>query len=675
MTQVEQQYTVGCALRKLMLHEEDVDVIEGAVHRVHQIVILGTELANLLLRRWLELGDATKLAKLFDANFLCKLFNAVSSGNGRQTSYAEMNDVLQMVATNMFLVKKDDVLQLPSRQGLTQCLAYEARSLATVAANNVWMHFVKRLGSHVRNHLDDQRDLRGINSVAARTLRHQITLDMCRTPTTEYLSPVHYHAWIDSERLRLGLSDDLFVDSDLADLRPLLYHLKKSPERFLPAMDIMSRERERREQSAFALFPLRRSLTPRHVHLDEKCFRELLRLGANPQHVESRKNKKETHETNVENEVPVGKKRVRRSKEALVPEKELFFDRLVNLRSCQIRNPENFAFHLTTDGVCARVLMNRKAKPKNDNSSKKQRQFPTRGIWCIDALKDEARKSRGAGVHVIGIDPGKRELVVAVDMDETHQGNTKRERRGRSAVRYTQKQRAFEIKCGEYDATVILSEVISEKMESNLCGTNSRSASFDTFKGYVQARRQVHDVCLPLYANIKFRKRRWKTYMKTQRSEARLFNRLRSLHDKERDPRTMVLAYGSWGLVAGRAGMACNKGNPPCIGVGLMRKLARHFVVCPTPEAYTSKTCCKCLGTCGPCTEIDEERVLQGGKQVRGLRRCQNEECMIFLNRDRNGATNIGNNFKRLFGGERPICELNEAETQLHELGQLCNVA
>lgn len=47
--------------------------------------------------------------------------------------------------------------------------------------------------------------------------------------------------------------------------------------------------------------------------------------------------------------------------------------------------------------------------------------------------------------------------------------------------------------------------------------------------------------------------------------------------------------------------------NAPCIGVGLMRKLARRFVVAPTPEAYTSKTCCRCLGECGPWTEVEEK--------------------------------------------------------------------
>ena len=36
----------------------------------------------------------------------------------------------------------------------------------------------------------------------------------------------------------------------------------------------------------------------------------------------------------------------------------------------------------------------------------------------------------------------------------------------------------------------------------------------------------------------------------------------------------------------------------PTIGVGLMRKLEKHFVVALTPGAYTSKTCCHCLGQC-----------------------------------------------------------------------------
>eukprot|EP00966_Prymnesium_polylepis_P298704 6902990-Prymnesium_polylepis.1 len=85
------------------------------------------------------------------------------------------------------------------------------------------------------------------------------------------------------------------------------------------------------------------------------------------------------------------------------------------------------------------------------------------------------------------------------------------------------------------------------------------------------------------YDEEEHRKRRRKTNIKKQQSEARLVNRLSAMHTKE-DKRNLVLAYGAWGLVAGRAGSACNKGNPPAVGAGMMKRLALNFVVAPTPE-------------------------------------------------------------------------------------------
>ena len=41
----------------------------------------------------------------------------------------------------------------------------------------------------------------------------------------------------------------------------------------------MSADRETRNRKAFALFPLRRTLVPRHVRFDQKALRSLLRLG------------------------------------------------------------------------------------------------------------------------------------------------------------------------------------------------------------------------------------------------------------------------------------------------------------------------------------------------------------------------------------------------------------
>ena len=136
-----------------------------------------------------------------------------------------------------------------------------------------------------------------------------------------------------------------------------------------------------------------------------------------------------------------------------------------------------------------------------------------------------------------------------------------------------------------------------------------------------------------------------------------------NLHD-EKDDRSLVLAYGSWGTIAGQAGVVCNKGNPPAVGLGLLRRLSKRFLVAITPEHYTSKTCCRCLSPCGPWAELEEKM----GKKIRGVRVCQNEECSLPQNRDRTGASNIGLQFKLLFEGGHPLKPLSEEELKFNRL-------
>lgn len=197
-------------------------------------------------------------------------------------------------------------------------------------------------------------------------------------------------------------------------------------------------------------------------------------------------------------------------------------------------------------------------------------------------------------------------------------------------------------------------------------GYNSRSSDLATFCAYCGKRHESLEACLAFFADLGHRRRRWKTAIKEQKSEEKLYKRLEGIR-KKGDRRSLVLAYGSWGLVAGRAGAASNRGNPPCIGVGLMRKLARRFVVAPTPEAYTSKTCCCCLGPCEAWREKEEEM----GRKIRGLRRCTQRDCMLPLNRDRNGATNIGTNFQRLMTDKSPIRSMTEENIAFHR-ASLC---
>jgi hypothetical protein len=281
--------------------------------------------------------------------------------------------------------------------------------------------------------------------------------------------------------------------------------------------------------------------------------------------------------------------------------------------------------------------------------------MPKRGIWAIDQLKHVGRLEQ---LHVIGVDPGKRELVVGVDMDDP---------KNSPLVRYTQKQRLRDLRSRQYADEAARGKPQSVKnAEADLAGFRSRTADLEAFCAYCGKRHETLDECLAFYADLGHRKRRWKTAIKAQASEERLCKRLEGIKKKD-DGRPIVLAYGSWGMVAGRAGAACNKGNPPCIGVGLMRKLSKRFVVSPTPEAYTSKTCCRCLGPCGPW----EEKEAEMGKKIRGLRRCTQRDCMLPLNRDKNGATNIGTNFMRLMSDHPPIRSTTDEDLAFHR-ASLC---
>ena len=647
--------TVGCALARLIPDAGHLDALRRAVESTHKATFLATELLNLHLRRVLADPTTTDdaLACFFDANWLLNAYNEVTmaSSRGRAKVVPALHATLQ---------QHMPPFAPPVRTGLTQCLLYECRNLAAVAGNNVWMHLQKRMLAHVRGAfaLDaaayaaltkDQRRRRKLELL-------QVAADVCRNPSVQRQAPAERHAWVDAERARLGIDAAVGEWKD----KPLKYHAKAKPHRFVRMMHAMSSEREAAGGRAFALYPLRRSYVPRHVRFDQDALRNLFKLGPSEHAKQMAKAKRQKtteaaaaarpddagYASPAEGEDAPGKRK-RRSKDELAGEKGELFARVVDLRAAGVARRQRFDFAFTTDGVGARVQMRSKPKGGGDGALDG---VPTRGVWAIDQLKQASRLEQ---LHVVGVDPGKRELVCCVDMDDA---------KASPVVRYTQKQRARDLRTYQYaDERKRDKPDVVVQAEAELAGYHSRTTDLARFAAYCAKRHATLDDCLAFYGDLGHRRRRWKTVIKAQQSEERLYKRLEALKPTG-DARTLVLAYGSWGLVAGRAGAACNRGNPPCVGVGLMRKLARRFVVAPTPEAYTSKTCCHCLGPCGPWAEKEEAM----GWTIRGLRRCQNEECKLPLNRDKNGATNIGTNFQRLFDNRPTIRSMSDEELAFH---------
>ena len=340
---------------------------------------------------------------------------------------------------------------------------------------------------------------------------------------------------------------------------------------------------------------------------------------------------------------------------------------------------------------------------------------------------------------VLGVDPGKAELVVATDanMAPWNKANrlvnplpaTAAERKQRpgteAAVRYTAKQRRFDIAPGKFvlnkrgrkDPALVARAAEAQAYRRSIRPSNqdqvqatiesmslhsSAAATSTGFRAFTDARRAAKPVLDAVYADTMIHRRlRWKAFIDKQKSIQTLVNRFKAIEKAQ--GKQVVLAYGAWGMQAGVAGSPVNKGLPPCLGVGLLRHLARFFVVVIVPEHHTSKTCFHCgCHECGNHDKIAEQRRPKrdaralkkrdeqlariestGGDEaatakahliytktiarvpeIRGLRYCP--KCTRCLNRDRNAANNIGLQLKRLAFGLGPIRAMDADERILH---------
>lgn len=304
----------------------------------------------------------------------------------------------------------------------------------------------------------------------------------------------------------------------------------------------------------------------------------------------------------------------------------------------------------------------------------------------IASLLDAAME----GTRCVGVDPGKLELAVATDPTRAAGSGKIR------TVRYTAAQRRAETRPGKFDlkrrravrdedggefrnearrqaaefhAQFVRKPSAIAALERTLSDARSTSSGVAGFGAYLAARARVLAPLLQHYAQPHHRKNRWHTWREGQRSVARFAQAL--LHMRRSEDEQLVVGWGAWGMVAGRPGQAVNRGNPPCIGVGLLKRVAQTdgILVVKVPEHKTSKTCCRCGGACGRHAKVEKNRVNNHPwwkrQEIRGLRLCTNSECCRPLNRDANAAVNIGANLMLLLNGLPPVASMSTEEAGL----------
>ena len=108
---------------------------------------------------------------------------------------------------------------------MKQLLQANANVIATVAHNNVWMHFRKRLLDHVKRcHALSKEKYAALSSEERSRRRIDLfrAVDaLCAPPKRPPKSSYTLQTWVRAERQRLGIDDAVGEWND----KPLLYHL------------------------------------------------------------------------------------------------------------------------------------------------------------------------------------------------------------------------------------------------------------------------------------------------------------------------------------------------------------------------------------------------------------------------------------------------------------------
>lgn len=267
---------------------------------------------------------------------------------------------------------------------------------------------------------------------------------------------------------------------------------------------------------------------------------------------------------------------------------------------------------IQTDGISVSICFQKSGKKyrenKNDNDEEE--------IY-INNLSDKDLKEC-KNKKLVGIDPGKQNLVYMVD-------------KNKNKLRYTVCQRRIESlrkRCSK----ITLREKVKHKIideETNLSSNNCKTVNYEKFKEYIFEKTQLNNRVKDFYEKELFRKMKWRTYIYKRKSEDKFLNNIEKTFGND-----LLLCYGNW------SNTKQMKYIMPTKGVGLRRIIGKKYNIALIDEFRTSKLCNKCnselenyknihrLLVCSRCNISDKS----DGSESKNI---------IFINRDMNACLNI----------------------------------
>jgi hypothetical protein len=601
--------SVKTSLKGILKHPDiNSSKINEAVIKANKIVIHTLQFLKLYLLHHYENNNNSlpKISKELINSTMKILCNEKAQGRPPKQEIKELKEKLTAFYKEHYQpFTQNDPLDYTH---LNTVLDYLKEDILTMYENNIQLHYVEYVERYVnvmwkKKFITEKiRKLGKTKTERESRIRNlcselrKIKNDLLSVDKKEYTSKCYYHKWITEQRNHVLPNKKKFEKDSI------YYDLKCNPMDYLPSMIYMMKqvENEKENNSISNVFPMRSEITPKYIRLDTTTLVHLLLR-------KEQGNKSDyTTEGNLKkNEDKIWK----------------FFFRIE--RKLFTKNDYSFHHMISTDGIGVSILLLRK-----DLVGKKLPMMKTkmsRELY-IDELEDYTELKNK---KIVGIDPGKEDLVYCVD------GATKEA----NHFRYSQNQRRKETKMKKYNNIILAMKYnkINEKTiidyETELSSYNRKTLNIDKFKEYLQAKNRINHILFGFYHRELFRKLKFGRYINTKRNEQKMISNFKKIFG---NPEDVVICIGDWEQKKQM------KFKEPTLGIG-MRTLFRknNYKVFLVDEFRSSCKCSICNG--GLCEKFMVRKNPRPNKDdirlVHGLLRCKSG-CGLW-NRDRNGSSNI----------------------------------
>ena len=628
--------SVKTSLNKIIKHNESIMKINEAVINVNKILIHTYQFIKLY---YLHKYHNNEQLPNIDNKFINTVMKILCVRDSRGS---KPNEETKELRRDLELFYMSNYIQLMEPESLiythlNTVLDYEAKSVETCFKNHISEHYIKFLNRYINVLVNKNINLKYIKEANCATSLKQIM----KKHYIDELNKLKNDILKNTNKCNNYTSIKTYIRENIIPVKDNIEkHIEENPLFFLPSLIKMSIEIEKKDQKIFSCFPLRKNIIPKYIKLDTTTIIHLLFPNGINRAFYLNKGNTKLLEDDIWDMIFNTKKKVFRDKHY------------------------KFNHQITTDGIACSLLFIRNdlydhLKVVKIHSMKKPYNYKPEKY--VDELEQE-EKYQLTTFNVIGIDPGKEDLIYATNGDTKIINNKHKT----TTFRYSQNQRRKETKSKKYmkiidkdkKEEVPLKHQINvgdflgligingynyvnksvKEIETELSLYNSKSCLLNNVKEYIKTKNTTNNILYNYYAKKLYRKLKWNSFINRQKSESEMLNNFKQIFGNGNKSIICIGDYDNHHM----------KNKEPVKGKSF-RKLFRKagYNVFLVDEYNTSKT----SFLDGKLTEKFRWRknprpFRSNIKEIHGLLRFKNvqdnKSCKeILVNRDFNGAMNI----------------------------------